>query len=633
MGKSLHSKKICRGISLGLLLLCQPFIPEQALAGEQPPAAAKAEPVEGKAALAKAVDKAEAGQTDKEAAPGKVQLEVDIQGIEGDLLANAQAYLGLLQKKDDPHLTELWVKHLHHKAVEEIQKSLQPFGYYNVQVEASLEKQADGKWVARYVVNPGPRVKISKVDLQWSGEGAEEPVLQAAAKAFPLKQGDALDDQVYDKAKGHLLELADSLGYPDAEARVARVRVDPVQNSADITLHLDTGHKYYISDIRLHQDFLDPGFIQRYLVDVKPGDTYSQANLQEIQKDLIKAGYFSLVDIHPRFNQAEEYKVPVDVNLEPAKRQLYSFGVGYDTDIGFNLSMNWAHRRLNKYGHKADARIKLSVVQALLQANYWIPIRDPRTTKLGFSARAEAEILDDSERNTLDLEAGYYLLWHEWITELYTELKYEEFTVGLSPTTESTFFSIGATAERSFFEEGNYPRWAWGVWGDLRGSPDWISSTDYLRTHLKGRVYLPVFAEGRIILRGEVGLATVGDYDKYPNSLRFYAGGDNSVRGYDWKSLGPKDEKNNVIGGKQVLTGSIEYDHRVAEQWLAAGFVDAGNAFNDNLDHVFIGAGFGARWLSPVGTLRLDFAWPVHKENDSTSFSDVKIHFGFEVLL
>lgn len=567
------------------------------------------------------------------ATPGKVQLEIVIQGIEDGLLKNAQAFLGLYQKKDDPHLTELWVRHLHKNAVKEIQQSLQPFGYYNVKVDASLDKQADGKWVARYVVTPGPRVKITDIDLQWAGEGAKEPKLQLAAQDFPLKEGDPLDDEVYEEGKAHLLELADSLGYPDVEAKVARIVVDTVKNQASITLHLDTGHKYYISDIRLHQDFLAPGFVRRYLVDVKPGDTYSQENLLEIQKDLVQAGYFSLVDINPRFSQAEEYSVPVDITLESAKRQLYSFGVGYDTDIGVNLSARWVHRRLNRYGHKADARIKLSIKDVLIQGNYWIPIRDPRTTKLGFSARAEREILDDSERHTLDLEAGYYLIWHEWITKLYTELKYEQFTVGIEPTTESKFLSFGATAERSFFEEGTYPRWAWSLYGDLRGSPGLISTTDYIRSYLKGRVYLPVFEEGRVIARGEMGLANVGDYVNYPSSLRFYAGGNDSVRGYDWKSLGPKDVEGNVIGGKQVVTASLEYDHRVAEQWLAAGFVDAGNAFNDTLDHIFIGAGFGARWLSPVGTVRLDFAWPMNKEDESTSFSDVKIHFGFEVLL
>jgi translocation and assembly module TamA len=571
--------------------------------------------------------------TEATAVGNNIQLEVEILGLEDDLLKNAQAYLGLLQKKDDLHLTELWIKHLHKKAAKDIQTALQPFGYYNVRVNGSLVHQDDGKWLAKYIVTPGPRVKIAGLDIKLSGEGAQEQKLTQALTGFPLKKNEFLDHQLYEKGKGAILELADTLGYPDVEARVARVVVDPKKNSADITLHIDTGHKYFIGDIRLHQNFLDPGFVQLYLVDVKPGDTYSQENLLEIQKDMVEAGYFSLVDINPRFKLAKDYKVPVDVTLEPARRQRYSFGAGYDTDIGINLSAHWVHRRLNTYGHKADARIKLSVKQALIQGNYWIPIDDPRTTKLGLSARLESEILDDSERDTFDLEGGYYLTWNEWITKLYTEFKYEKFTVGLSPSTESTFVSFGARAERAFFEEGKFPRWAWGLYADVRGAPGFLSSTDYVRSHIKGRVYLPLFENGRIIARGELGLASVGDYDKYPGSLRFYAGGDNSVRGYDWKSLGPEDDNNNVIGGKQVVTATLEYDHRIAEQWVAAGFVDAGNAFNDTLEKVHIGAGFGARWLSPVGTVRLDFAWPVDKDEEPTQFSDVKVHFGFEVLL
>ena len=585
-------------------------------------------PAEGKAEAADvAVNQSSSPVSDRP------QLKVKILGLKDAMLENAQAYLGLLRKKDDPHLTVLWIKHLHERGAKDIQTALQPFGYYNVQVDSSLVQQQDGKWLARYIVDPGPRVKIRKVDVKLSGEGVKETKLEQALTDFPVKEGSFLDHQVYEKAKAALLELADSLGYPDVEAKLARIVVDPKKNSADISLYIDTGHKYFISDIRLHQDFLDPAFVQRYLVDVKPGDTYSQENLLEIQKDMVDAGYFSLVDINPRFKQAEDYKVPVDVTLEPAKRQRFSFGVGYDTDIGVNLSARWAHRRINKYGHKADARLKLSTKQVLVQGNYWIPIKDPRTTKLGLSSRLESEILDDTERYTFDLEGGYYLTWREWITKIYTEFKYEQFTVGTAPSTDSAFLSFGARAERTFFEKGAFPRWAWGVYADLRGAPSFLSSTDYVRSYVKGRVYLPVFENGRVIARGELGLARVGDYEKYPGSLRFYAGGDNSVRGYDWKTLGPVDEDNNVIGGKQVATASLEYDHKVADQWVAAGFVDAGNAFNDKLDKVYIGAGVGARWLSPVGTLRLDFAWPVDKDKEATRFSDVKVHFGFEVLL
>ncbi len=560
------------------------------------------------------------------------QLEVEIRGLEGALLANAKAYLGLLQKKHDPHLTEQWIKHLHENAAEEIQQALQPFGYYNARVDGSLEEK-EGKWIAVYTVTPGPQVVVSGIDLKWSGEGAEEPELQQALESFPLKQGAALDHAAYEQAKAALLELADTLGYPDAESRTARIVVDAKANRAAITLHLDTGHKYFISEIRLHQDFLEPNFVRRYLVDVKPGDTYSQENLLEIQKDLITAGYFSLVDIKPKFREAQEYRVPVDVTLEPVKRQQYSFGIGYDTDIQVNLSMRWKHRRINRLGHKADAQVKLSLVENLIQANYWIPVRDPRSTRLGFTARLKSEVLDDSSSDSLSLEAGYYFIWKQWNAKLYTEFKYEQFIAGVADSVDSSFLSFGARAERSHFEQGNYPRRAWSLFADLRTAPGPVSTTTYIRTHIRGKMYVPVFQEGRLILAGELGAASVGDYKEYPNSLRFFAGGDSSVRGYDWKTLGPTDEEGDVIGGRQVVTASIEYNHKVAGQWVAAGFIDAGNAFNDRLDDVHVGAGFGARWLSPVGTVRLDFAWPVNRKDRSTEFSDLRVHFGFEVLL
>jgi translocation and assembly module TamA len=448
--------------------------------------------------------------------------------------------------------------------------------------------------------------------------------------------GDYLDDAVYEKGKSGLISLAEEIGYPDAQAAKARVVVDPRSNTARVVLHIDTGKKYYIDSIRLHQDVLNEDFVRRYLVDVQPGDVYSQDNLLEIQRALIEAGYFSLVGIKPRFDEVRENRVPVDVRLEPGKRQLYSFGLGYDTDIGVNLSVRWNHRRLNRRGHKADAQLKLSMNNSYLLGNYWIPIRDPRTTKLGFSARLEREVLDDSESNLFDVNAGYYWEKGDWLTKYYTEFKYEKFTLGDQPTQTTHFLSLGATLQRTWRAPDKLPylRKAWAMFGDVNAAPSGVSSTYYLRAHLKARAYLPLFGKGRLVLRGEYGTATVGDFDLYPTSLRFYAGGDNSVRGYDWKTLGPRDTQDNVTGGRQVLTASLEYDHQVAEHWLAAGFMDAGNAYNDSLDHVFVGAGFGARWLSPVGTVRLDLAWPFNQENDEpTRFSDLRVHFGFEVVM
>ncbi len=578
---------------------------------------------------------AEEKNTQKAPASG-IRLKVDISGIEGELLRNARAYLGLEKKKDDPLLSALWIRHLYKKAEEEIRKSLQPFGYYNPAIQSSLEQIADDQWRARFEIQPGPRTRITELDLRWQGEGATEEKLQEALRDFPLHKGDFLDDALYEKGKAALISLAEERGYPDTQASKAQVVVDPRNNTARLTLYLDTGKKYFIDSIRLHQEVLNEDFVRRYLVDVKPGDVYSQDNLLEIQHALIEAGYFSLVGIKPRFDEVQDSRVPVEVRLEPGKRQLYSFGLGYDTDIGVNLTVRWMHRRLNRKGHKADAQLKLSLNNSYLLGNYWIPIRDPRTTKLGFSARVEHEVLDESESNLIDLDAGYYWQKDDWLTKFYTEFKYERFSVGEEPVQSTHFLSLGGTVQRTWRAAANkaYLRRAWAFYADLSGTPSAVSSTYYLRAHLKTRAYIPLLEKGRLILRGEYGSALVGDFGLYPTSLRFYAGGDSSVRGYDWKTLGPEDDRGNVVGGRQVVTGSLEYDHQVADQWLAAGFVDAGNAYNDALDHVFIGAGFGARWLSPVGTVRLDFAWPFNKENDEpTRASDIRIHFGFEVLL
>ncbi len=134
-------------------------------------------------------------------------------------------------------------------------------------------------------------------------------------------------------------------------------------------------------------------------------------------------------------------------------------------------------------------------------------------------------------------------------------------------------------------------------------------------------------------MRGELGLADVGDFNKYPNSLRFFAGGDQSVRGYDWKSLGPVDDVDDVVGGKNVVTASIEYNHKISQQWIAAAFIDTGNAYNDEFNKLYYGAGFGARWISPVGLVRADMGWPINDDDEETHLSSMVFYFGFEVSL
>ena len=93
-----------------------------------------------------------------------------------------------------------------------------------------------------------------------------------------------------------------------------------------------------------------------------------------------------------------------------------------------------------------------------------------------------------------------------------------------------------------------------------------------------------------------------------PPSLRFFAGGDNNLRGYEYESISPKDSDGKLTGAKYMVTTSLEYQYRVYGNWWLAAFVDSGDAWN-NTPEWKTGTGFGIRWASPVGPVRLDLGF------------------------
>ncbi len=560
-------------------------------------------------------------------------VEVKVEGVSGDLLRNIQGHLSLYQARKNRRLTPRRLRRLAARAKEEIRKALEPFGYYHARVDGGLEKESDGRWLARYLVQPGPRVKVVEAKIALTGAGKKEPELRALVQGFPLKPGTFFDHRLYEQAKLTLLERAGELGYLETRADIARVVVDPKRNEARIHLRIDTGHRFRFGELKVEQHWLDPDFLAAYLVDVRSGAPYSQALLARLQAGLVESGYFSLVEVRPLTRESVDNQVPVVVKLQAAPRHRIALGAGYDTDIGFNLNGRWLYRRVNSRGHKADARFRFSRKDVYLQGNYWIPLQDPRTTKLGFSLELEREYNPASERRTLDLGMGYHFRYRDWIGRYYAQFKAEHFLSGSTGELRTTLFSLGVRLDRNTVAEGVFPQSGWSLSADLRLSPGLVSRIAYLRGWLLGHRFFPVGEKGRFDLRGELGMAVVDDYRHYPNSLRFFAGGDTSVRGHAWKSLGPRDAGGKVVGGKDLLVVSAEYDHHLLEKWAVAAFVDAGNAFNNHFNKLYYGAGVGLRWFSPVGAVRLDAAWPFNQDQTATRFGDVRFHFGFSVSL
>ncbi len=126
---------------------------------------------------------------------------------------------------------------------------------------------------------------------------------------------------------------------------------------------------------------------------------------------------------------------------------------------------------------------------------------------------------------------------------------------------------------------------------------------------------------GRSVLamRALAGLAQGAGQYSLPPDQRFYAGGSGSIRGYRYQSVGPTFPDNNPIGGTAVNAGTIEFRQRIGKNLGFATFVDAGQVSQNvnPLDSTLrLGAGAGARYYTPIGPIRLDFALPINRRRD-----------------
>jgi len=148
----------------------------------------------------------------------------------------------------------------------------------------------------------------------------------------------------------------------------------------------------------------------------------------------------------------------------------------------------------------------------------------------------------------------------------------------------------------------------------VRGANNaFFSDTSFLQAHLQTKLLVPLTDSTRLLLRGEVGATGVKSFTELPVTQRFFAGGDQSVRGFVYNSLGPRDAQGNVIGGKDLMVGSLEIDQMFGPVFGAAVFIDTGNVLNTFANSLEKGVGAGLRWRTPVGMVRFDLAHPVKR--------------------
>jgi translocation and assembly module TamA len=534
-------------------------------------------------------------------------VSVKLEGLNRAQAKNVRAYLTIEQERKADDLTEARIHRYNDRAPREIREALQPYGYYQPKIKSTLEHSGDS-WVARYDIDPGPPVIISEVDVQIDGAGRDDPAIVNIAGSLPVEVGDRLVHAEYEQAKSRLREAAIDTGYRDARYLKSEVRVIQADDEAVVILHLDTGDKAYFGPVRFEGGNISDELLSRF-VPFQTGDVWSTKQLLLLQRGLVDSGYFLSVNIVPQEPAAGSNLVPITVILTPYKLQKYSFGLGYSTNLGIQGSVDWLHRRINPSGHHLSAGASVSPVRQDANATYYIPLANPRTDVLEASGIYRHEDTVDVKTQVSELRLSRNIKRGDWREVLSVGYRHEVDDLADGAGVSNLLIPKGTWTlveadNRMFATEG------FRIDLETSGSTQaLLSDSSFLQGIISGKLVHALGADGRLIVRGDIGATATGDFESLPATVRFFTGGDNSVRGYAYKSLAPENDDGDLIGGKYLLVGSMEYDYNVYKKWYLAAFYDIGNAFNDvsSIDAAS-GAGVGIRWASPVGMVRVDVA-------------------------
>lgn len=550
--------------------------------------------------------------------PPLAWAELTIEGVDQDLERNVRAYAAIASEPCDAD--ERLIRRRFRTLEKEVRTALEPFGYYRPTIETNLSRN-DNCWQATVSIDRGEPVRLRDIDIRIDGPASSDPVFTELLAKTSLVPDAVLVHASYDRLKRALQVRAADRGYFKAAYSTSRLDIWPDQGVADVTLHFASGPRYRIGEIRQEQQFIDPAIVLGYL-DLDVGAAYDADNIARAYRDLSDSAYFSQIEILPDVENAVGEEVPVRIVLQPANRIEYTVGVGASTDTGPRFRAGFRNNRINRRGHRFFADLAVSTVLQGLSTEYRVPLSDPRREWFSTTASYSNEETDTFDNEAQQLGVRWTKAMGEsWLRTLSFDASREDFIVGEDvDTTLSIVPAITFDQKRS--DRDVFARHGRRLGIRIRGTDESIgSSMSFVQATVWLR-WIRSFGQGnRVLARLNAGATSSNDFAELPPSIRFFAGGDESIRGFDYDSLGPTDADGSVVGGENLLVASLEYERHLKGNFYGAIFVDAGNAFNNTDFEAEVGAGIGVKWRSPLGPIRFYLGYPV-----SNTDKNLRVH-------
>jgi|GEM_PF-6158713 len=546
-----------------------------------------------------------------------LELEINVQGVSAELEQQILEELKSYTRDENDDLTERSVKHLYDISSNEIKSLLESYGFYNSQVSKHIRKTRN-KWLIEFQVDSGPAVILEEVVWEIVGPAKDDynlnKEIRNILKNFQINTN--LSHKKYEEVKYKILNKFKYFGYFDCSFIINEIQIDRNTHKAKIIFKVDSQKRYKFGTVQFSGTQYKESLLNRYLP-FAYGDGYSLDKIFKLQENLENADLFRKIRISPQpeFNKKQLY-VPISVVLEAKPQNKYTFSLGYGTDTGARGSVNWLRTRLGYPGHKLDTYLSLSEIKTNATVNYIIPgKRAPNDRYIIGANICETQV--DIDRYSLKSEVALAKYQTRGNTQVSYSLNYfsEKFRLllGESSRTKSFLlptFNLSFTRPDRHQRIDSYVRFAVQDFGsDVSVGQFEINTKKIIYNANKLNKLIFKLGFGMILVDSQ-------NFTELPPSLRFYAGGDSSVRGYGYQDLGPKgiDRKGDevVVGGKYLATTSIEFERYVYKNFGLATFMDSGNALDQLKPEFGVGIGVGLRYQTPIGSLKFDIAKPLN---------------------
>jgi len=529
----------------------------------------------------------------------------------------------LVRWQDFADMTEQLLDRLIRESVSQASEAAATQGFYSAKVEIAIDRTASPAAVTLTVLVGEPTL-VTGVDIVVTGPATSDPLPGDAIVArvrdeWALRVGEIFRQSAWTAAKERAVATLAASPYAGAQLVASEARVDPETRAAQLSLEIASGPPFRFGAIDVHGlQRYSPGLVRDFST-ISPGELFGARLLDDYVRRLLASGYFASVQASLDTDPEHAAAAPVTLNVIEAPTKRLEFGVGYSTDTQWKASGNYSDVNIDGHGLQfyADVRLETKLTSGNVRlvlpptAARWLDSFGAgvdRTDIENLVTRTAAVTVRRrtiDERNTLAFGAGLF----------YNQQQ----AAGFEAEDSHALYVDG---EYTWRRVDNLLAPQRGYMVNLQAGAGIPGASTRTFGRLIGRVaaWLPLSHDNELSARADAGAVLADSRNGIPSNFLFRTGGDTTVRGYAFESLGVQ-QGSAVVGGRYYAVASGEATHWFNDSWGVATFIDAGNA-TDSLQnfHFALGYGAGARLRTPIGPFRVDVAY-------GQDVKSVRVHF------